>query len=1009
MTDSHLMRTAASPQSGLKWSKRFRVSQSYTHQSLQQDHNIQKSPPPGDKIILPPSTLSELLSAAASRNSATERPHNNFPFSASTQYNRSFIGAPYSFSRPHLSDQSFDDYRQGYEQDQQQNQQLLPHPLTFRIVNPANDRAVYAGIREFSAEEGEIVLSNFLRNVLGIDHLSTYDSKWSSTNAGGAVDSEARQTKDEDAVKGEETVDHRPILAVHAVQLPKGTHVKLRPLEAGYDPEDWKALLEEHLRSNYTTLTRGEVLIVPSGRLRGRRLNGGLTNDDAKNSKNIFRVTNGEKESDSEVNGQTEDRAEAEDSFQFIIDAFEPESDGVCIVDTDLEVDIEALNEEQARETVRRITAKAKAQNRLNGVNGTKINPAGSSNDGSITTGGHLDLFRPRSDVVTLGAYVDYEISSWDRTRGLKITLDIGDVVSDAEGIGEDNSDSHRDSSGMLDLLVSPAGQRQRTRPREDEFIRADFGETSQKTIQIAPAEIEEIMGAGQAADAIWVAVHASVDSNANATGNGKANANQTDTAKGIRFTLSASAIDVKADVTMDAQAPSNAIDDSAGKTGQPGEVQCTNCKQWVPEQRLILHENFCLRNNVACKECGNVFQKRSSAWQQHWHCKLPHDFSSALFTSFNHNPTSSSSFRPLLSFHGNSPASQSKHNRLFHTSYTCSACTRNQTRSFPSLIALAQHRVTTCPAKPILCQFCHLLVPQGGDPNVDTPLPEVVISGLTPHELEDGARTTECHLCCRIVRLRDMSSHMLHHELEKKRRPPPKVCRNVYCGRTVGNVSAGSNNNNSVNNDIGLCSTCYGPLYVAQHDPDGKGLKRRVERRYLSQLLTGCGRAWCANAYCKTGRANGSLPKDNGDSRNADNKDDANKSSLMSTRTALPLIKPYLEGLFLADSTSNSSNFDNIIVSDGGANNLKGASQQQTPLHFCVDEASQGRRTVAEVMAATDAAKSGRIKDLPGNTLNKARRWALGWWVMALELKGTENVEGAISWLEGYAPETAV
>src|SRR5204862_7244314 len=99
-----------------------------------------------------------------------------------------------------------------------------------------------------------------------------------------------------------------PTVTVHAKQLPKGTHVRLRPLEAGYDFDDWKALLERYLRENFTTLTTGELLSVPVGR---------------------------------------------NETFRFLIDKVLPDGDGICIVDTDLEVDIEALNEEQAHETLK--------------------------------------------------------------------------------------------------------------------------------------------------------------------------------------------------------------------------------------------------------------------------------------------------------------------------------------------------------------------------------------------------------------------------------------------------------------------------------------------------------------------------------------------------------------------------------------------------------------------------------------------------------------------------------
>lgn len=104
---------------------------------------------PGDKIILPQSALEQLLAAAHS-------------------------GSP-------------DDSQQ------------LPHPFTFRLVNPANGNVVYAGIREFSAREGTLGLSAFLSEALGVD----------TTDA------------------------HETHVAVFPHQLPKGTYVRLRPLEAG--------------------------------------------------------------------------------------------------------------------------------------------------------------------------------------------------------------------------------------------------------------------------------------------------------------------------------------------------------------------------------------------------------------------------------------------------------------------------------------------------------------------------------------------------------------------------------------------------------------------------------------------------------------------------------------------------------------------------------------------------------------------------------------------------------
>ena len=992
MVNSDSKHTGARAGPGVKWSGRFRVAQSQIQQTREHSNNVRKPLPPGDKIILPSSVLPGVLSAAAASNrSNTELSSTSHPTL------RSPVGSGLASTKPSDISQNPDHHPYGHSEDLHQSQQLLSQPLTFRIVNAANERVVYAGVREFSAEEGEVVLSSFLKNVLG-----TYDVT--------PLDNVARNN---DALMREaDEEDHRPLLAIHAVQLPKGTHVKLRPLEAGYDPEDWKALLEEHLRTNYTTLTRGEILAVPSGRLRKE----GISRSSHEGAHRIrLAVENNGTGGDRRAGGNTENGVEEGDTFKFIIDAFQPESDGICIVDTDLEVDIEALNEEQARETVKRITAKAKASNRLNGIADVGVEHVGSSKESDISRGGNLDLFKPQNGVVTVGNYIDYEISSWDRTRGLEITLEMGDDIDDTDHTtdttGNQSSDNESSNGCMLDLLVSPFGARQRERPRTDRFVRADFDETGAKRIGITPAEMEEMMGVGQTAQAIWVAVHSSHSSDTNSAHENKININERKTTRKRMFKISVSVVDSTADGPLDAEFVSNTASTGIEKAGETGEVQCKNCNQWVPEQRLILHENFCLRNNIRCKECGKVFQKRSLTWEQHWHCHLPHYLSSKLLVSVNHKSELSSSLPSEVSFHGNTSTSYSKHIHLFHTTYSCSACARNDTKTFPSLIALAHHRTTTCPAKPILCQFCHLLVPQGGDPDADVPVPEVVVSGLTPHELEDGARTTECHLCNRIVRLRDMSSHLLHHEIEKKRRVAPRVCRNILCGKLVVGGAASSNSNSSLSNNIGLCGTCYGPLYVAQYDPDGKGLRRRVERRYLSQLLTGCGRPWCANKYCKTGRMNQEQEKSKDNGTDNSSTDESKTLVSMTTRTALPLIKPFLEGLFEVDNAEDakSANGATTTTDNSVAISSKPAAHQM-PLHFCVDGASQRRRTVAEVMAATTTTAANIASNISSharaNTVGKARRWALGWWITALELKGTENIEGAIAWLEGYAPE---
>lgn len=259
----------------------------------------------------------------------------------------------------------------------------------------------------------------------------------------------------------------------------------------------------------------------------------------------------------------------------------------------------------------------------------------------------------------------------------------------------------------------------------------------------------------------------------------------------------------------------------------------------------------------------------------------------------------------------------------------------------------LARHRTSVCPGKLILCQFCHLEVPQEGDPL--SPSPEQIMSGLTAHELVDGARTTNCHLCDAIVRLRDMSTHMKHHEVSKASKPLPRICRNVNCGRTLDGVGKNGEIGKNVRmgqgpgNELGLCSICFGPLYVSMHDPEGKAMKRRIERRYLGQLITGCGKPWCANLYCKLGRVNAG----------------GEKGPVLSTKDALPIIKPLMD--HIGDS--------------------------RAPMYFCVDEGSQKRRAVAGYLASEG------IYDLE-------------WCVAATEGANSSDPDAARAWLRDWAPK---
>lgn len=728
----------------------------------------------GDKILLPQSALEQLLAAARSRPSSTTTGRSD----------------PWSYTASTHSDVD--------------SAQQLPNPLTFRLVNPKNKNAVFAGIREFSASEGTLGLSPWLTEALGIQ-----DDEFVSPKE--VIDGEqdpAQQKSEQMDVDGIH-------IKVEARQLPKGTYVRLRPLEAGYNPDDWKPLLERQLRENFTTLSKGSMLAVKGAR--------------------------GEE-------------------FKLLVDKVAPEGDGICVVDTDLEVDIEALDEEQARETLRRIMSAQRG-----------------STDGS-STGGDIDIWKPAEGQVLEGEYVDYTLPSWNKSQPLAIELHTGE------------------DEDALDLFVTPKSSRQRALPREAVHVFGDFSPAIHgvKRIVISPTNVE-LEGAEQ----ITISVH----------GHKQPDATE-GSAKTLRYSLRA-----KVDLPDSMEAESNATTNGTnGHEHSSDEEQCGNCLQFIPKRTMVLHENFCRRNNIVCPGCKSVFKKGSPEWEAHWHCDKDSAF-------------------------GNSATSRVKHDDIFHTERQCPHCEF----STNSLADLARHSTSVCPGKLILCRFCHLEVPQEGDPF--NPSPEVVLSGLTAHELADGTRTTECHLCDKIVRLKDMETHLKHHELDKVSRLTPPICRNANCGRTMFGVGSRGQvrqaaSSEQASNDVGLCSICYGPLYVSMHDPEGKALKRRIERRYLGQLMTGCGKAHCGNPWCKTGRANAGLePKPS------------------SAREVLPLVKP-----LLADITNMNA-----------------------PLYFCTDETSQRSRKLAEMMAAEGV-------------------WEVEWCIAAAEVeKG--SLERMRDWLQAWAP----
>lgn len=239
----------------------------------------------------------------------------------------------------------------------------------------------------------------------------------------------------------------------------------------------------------------------------------------------------------------------------------------------------------------------------------------------------------------------------------------------------------------------------------------------------------------------------------------------------------------------------------------------CSNCGKAIAKEKMPLHQAHCYRHNVRC-ECGSVFPEKIPP--DHWHCEQ-------------------------CSAHGNSAVSKSKHNKMNHMGpYKCDKCGFGSFTTFVELVTT--HKAIDCPEKLHECQFCHMIVPQEESTYQDRYL------GLTHHENWCGNKTVECFRCNKVLRSKDMSNHLQMHELDKmEMNQATKLmftkCSNMNCV----NIKDSSN-------ILGMCSTCYGPFYVQQHDPTNIKLQSRIERRYMLQLTKGCGFSWCQNQECCSG-----------------------------------------------------------------------------------------------------------------------------------------------------------
>ncbi|CAO2819691.1 unnamed protein product [Amaranthus hypochondriacus] len=160
--------------------------------------------------------------------------------------------------------------------------------------------------------------------------------------------------------------------------------------------------------------------------------------------------------------------------------------------------------------------------------------------------------------------------------------------------------------------------------------------------------------------------------------------------------------------------------------TADVDSVECGNCKHYIPNRSIALHEAYCRRHNLVCHYagCGVVLRVEDAA--NHVHCnKCGKAFQQA---------------------------EMEKHMKVFHEPIHCSCGIVLEKEE------MVQHQSSDCPMRMITCRFCGDIVQAGNCP-MDM---RDRLRGLSEHESVCGSRTAPCDSCGRAVMLKEMDIHQI-------------------------------------------------------------------------------------------------------------------------------------------------------------------------------------------------------------------------------------------------------
>lgn len=570
----------------------------------------------------------------------------------------------------------------------------LPHPLIFKVWH--NNNSCYIGVKEFSSNEGEIVLPHIITNKLAVDG---------------------------DGIVRVELIS----------DISKGKSLTLKPLQFYPQIHNWKFFLESKLTNFYTTLTKNDVLYLEDGPI----------------------------------------------VYELFIEAVDESSDTIGIIDTDIILDVIPLNDIMANQQL-------EFNNNSNLVDSDKMNEVFLNDEVQIRNLKPFTASDFRPQIYKL------DLSNYDKSRSLTIkitSLDHGDY----------SSLFNFDLIVGMDKLVNLENFRWTT-------MKDDFDLQSKLDKNIANTYEKVITINTQQNDELLTKIHKIED----------------DTSDHfiyiVPFTWEFNS-NVQLSIMNEHNKPKESKISERNLDMHDDTMMCSNCSKAIPKDKFMLHESFCIRNNIKCS-CGLIFLKEIPA--SHWHCDKCNDSTK----------------------YGSSSLLKFKHDKLYHEAlYKCNQCSNSA--EFNDFIDLViNHKTSVCPGKLHECRFCFLIVPQGESTYQDK------VANLTNHENTCGNKTTECFKCNKILRTKDLSKHLKMHDLDKiQMNQDTKVnfnkCLNENCIIII--------KNNKTSNQLGLCDYCFGSIYIPQHDPTNIKLQSRIERKYMIQLTKGCGFDWCTNTNCKT------------------------------------------------------------------------------------------------------------------------------------------------------------